>query len=102
MTESTSAPNGASTTVTYRVTYEHDLARWTAMIMVGGRTADGATFSAGSLRREFGPFDDHVTVAQWLAREVHGYTKTQTAETITPPQDPPQGRTQPRADGPGL
>lgn len=86
---------GARSVVSYTVTLDHADQRWTATIYAFERTADGDTVDTGSLRREFGPFDDHVTVAQWLCQQVHAHTKSMRSEVIGPPTDPPQGRTAP-------
>lgn len=65
------------TTVTYTVSYDHGRGSWHAHVCSHTTTAEGDTISHGSLSRDFGPFDDAVTVAQWLVRECHAQTKLQ-------------------------
>jgi hypothetical protein len=65
------------TTCTYAVSYDHSHQRWHAHVCSHTTTAEGGTVFHGTLHRDFGPFDDAVTVAQWLSREVFSQTKLQ-------------------------
>jgi hypothetical protein len=95
--EHPSAPAPDTTATIYLVTYHHSTQRWGAQINTHTTNGEGATVQTSGLRRDFGPFDDSTSVAQWLCREVHAHTKQQPAKVDPPGQDPPQGRQHPGA-----
>lgn len=85
-------------TVQYLVNLTEPLGRWSVTIATHTTQGDGATVEVGSLRREFGPFDDQVSVAQWLCQQVHAHTKAQVVTATSPPNESPQGRRLPESE----